>query len=121
MGPRHTLIAEYVGEVTTLERSGETDSDSLMMLLDTGNPKTSLIIDPTRVGNVARFLSGINNLSNKSKRKANVRTRRFAIDGKCLVALFTAKKIDIDYQLYYDYNAGMQGKDEVEWATQGFY
>lgn len=119
--PRHTLIAEYVGEVTTLERSGETDSDSLMMLLDTGNPKTSLIIDPTRAGNVARFLSGINNLSNKSKRKANVRTRRFAIDGKCLVALFTAKKIDIDDQLYYDYNAGMQGKDEVEWATQGFY
>ena len=119
--PRHTLIAEYVGEVTTLERSGETSSDSLMILLDTEDPQTSLIIDPTRTGNAARFLSGINNLSNMSKRKANVRTRRFELDGKCRVALFTAKKVEAGDQLYYDYNAGMIGKDVVDWAKNGFY
>lgn len=91
------------------------------MLLDTGDDKTSLIIDPTRRGNIARFLSGINNRSNLSKKKANVRTRRFALDGKCRVALFTAKKIEAGEKLHYDYNAGVEGKSVVEWATGGFY
>jgi len=92
-----------------------------MILLDTEDPQTTLIIDPTRTGNAARFLSGINNLSNMSKRKANVRTRRFELDGKCRVALFTAKKVEAGDQLYYDYNAGMIGKDVVDWAKNGFY
>jgi len=118
---KHTLIAEYIGEVTTTERSGETSSDSLMMLLDTGDDNTSLIIDPTRRGNVARFLSGINNRSNLSKKKANVRTRRFALNGKCHVVLFTAKKIEAGEKLHYDYNAGVEGKSVVEWAKGGFY
>ena len=118
---KHTLIAEYTGEVMTIERSGETSSDSLMMLLDTGDDNTSLIIDPTRRGNVARFLSGINNRSNLSKKKANVRTRRFALDGKCRVALFTGKKIEAGEKLHYDYNAGVKGKSVVEWAKAGFY
>ena len=56
--PRHTLIAEYLGEVVTMEQSGQSNSDSLMVLLDTGDPETSLIIDPTTQGNMARFLSG---------------------------------------------------------------
>jgi len=119
--PRHTLIAEYVGEVITAERSGETSSDSLMMLLDTGSPKTSLIIDPTRAGNFARFLSGINNRCCASRRKANVRTRRFVMDGKCRVALFTSKKIEAGDKLNYDYNAGVEGKTVEEWANTGFY
>ena len=43
--PWHILIAEYIGVVTTVEKSEtDSDSDSLMMLLDTGNPKTSLTI-----------------------------------------------------------------------------
>lgn len=119
--PRHTLISEYVGEVTTVERSGETSSDSLMILLETDDPKTSLIIDPTRTGNVSRFLSGINNRSYFSRRKANVRTRRFVLDGKCRVALFTAKKVEPGDKLHYDYNAGIEGKTVVEWASKGFY
>lgn len=119
--PRHTLIIEYVGEVTTVERSGETSSDSLMVLLDTGNDKTSLIIDPTKQGNIARFLSGINNRSQFSCRKANIRTRRFELDGKCRVVLFTSKKISCGEKLHYDYNAGVKGKDVVEWAKNGFY
>eukprot|EP00591_Stephanopyxis_turris_P007600 CAMPEP_0195514418 /NCGR_PEP_ID=MMETSP0794_2-20130614/5812_1 /TAXON_ID=515487 /ORGANISM="Stephanopyxis turris, Strain CCMP 815" /LENGTH=760 /DNA_ID=CAMNT_0040642661 /DNA_START=144 /DNA_END=2423 /DNA_ORIENTATION=+ len=118
---RHTLITEYVGEVTTVERSGETSSDSLMMLLNTGDPKTSLIIDPTKTGNIARFLSGVNNGCQLSRRKANVRTRRFVLDGKCRIALFAAKKIEAGDKLVYDYNAGIEGKNVMEWAKNGFY
>jgi len=118
---KHALIMEYAGEVTTVDRSVDTDSDSLMMLLDTGDDKTSLMIDPTKTGNMARFLSGVNNRSWNSFRKVNVRTRRFPVDGKCRVALFAAKKIVPGEPLLYDYNAGMQGKEDVEWAKNGFY
>ena len=119
---KHTLIAEYIGEVTTIERSNtSSSSDSLMMLLDTNDDATSLIIDPTRTGNIARFLSGINNRSNLSKRKANVRTRRFALDGRCRVALFTAKNIEAGEKLHYDYNAGVEGRSMEEWGRSGFY
>ena len=38
--PMHTIIAECVGEVTTMEKSYNTSSDSLMILLETGDPKT---------------------------------------------------------------------------------
>eukprot|EP00549_Striatella_unipunctata_P025665 CAMPEP_0118690860 /NCGR_PEP_ID=MMETSP0800-20121206/10352_1 /TAXON_ID=210618 ORGANISM="Striatella unipunctata, Strain CCMP2910" /NCGR_SAMPLE_ID=MMETSP0800 /ASSEMBLY_ACC=CAM_ASM_000638 /LENGTH=227 /DNA_ID=CAMNT_0006588561 /DNA_START=321 /DNA_END=1004 /DNA_ORIENTATION=+ len=117
---RHTLICEYVGEVITEEES-VSGSDSLMWLLSTGDPNTSLIIDPTRYGNIARFLSGINNQSLFSRRQVNIRTRRFTINGKCRVALFTSKKIERGERLVYDYNAGIKGKSAEEWATNGFY
>ena len=131
--PKHTLIAEYVsnpcdfsvqsygfvisfltlfhqiGEVITLDLAEESESDSLMILLDSGDPKTSLIIDPTNAGNIARFLSGVNNKSLVSKRKANVRTRRFCLDGKLHVVLFTSRRIETGESLNYDYNAGRQG------------
>ena len=42
--PMHTIITEYIGEVTTMDKSYNTSSDSLMVLLETGDPKTSLII-----------------------------------------------------------------------------
>jgi len=120
--PRHTLVAEYIGEVTTVERSEiDSGSDSLMMLLDTGNPKTSLIIDPSNIGNIARFLSGVNNRCFSSKRKANVRTRRFELDGKSRVVLFTSKTVDIGDKLHYDYNSGLQDKEVEDWAKNGFY
>lgn len=118
---RHTLIGEYLGEVVTMEQSGQSNSDSLMVLLDTGDPQTSLIIDPTRAGNIARFLSGINNRSLLSKRKANVRTRRFMMDGKVHVCLFTSRRVDAGEILNYDYNAGNEGKDVDQWAKSGFY
>merc|ERR1712174_107145 len=92
-----------------------------MMLLDTGDPKTSLIIDPSRTGNIARFLSGVNNSSHASKRKANVRTRRFDLNGKNRVVLFTSKAVEAGEQLHYDYNSGLQDKKVDEWAKNGFY
>ena len=80
-----------------------------------------MIIDPSRAGNYARFLSGVNNRSLLSKRKQNVRTRRFFMDGKVHVALFTAKKVEAGEVLNYDYNAGIEGKDVQGWARTGFY
>jgi len=119
--PRHTIITEYIGDVITVKRSEERSSDSLMMLLDTGDPKTSLIIDPTKNGNIARFFSGINNISFVARRKANVRTRRFVYEGKCRVLLFTSKRVEPGDELHYDYNAGNEGKSVAEWAKTGFY
>lgn len=118
---KHTLITAYLGEVVTMEQSGLSSSDSLMVLLDTGNPQTSLIIDPTRAGNIARFLSGINNRSLLSRRKRNVRTRRFEMDGKMHVCLFTCRSVEAGETLNYDYNAGNEGKDIGQWTKTGFY
>jgi len=119
--PPHTLIAEYVGEVVTMEQSDEIRSDSLMVLLNTGKRESSLIIDPTRGGNIARFLSGINNRSLVSRRKANVRSLRFDLDGHVRVALFTSRRVEPGEKLQYDYNAGVKGKSLEELAESGFY
>ncbi len=118
---KYTLVGEYVGDVVTVDRSGSSNSDSLMLLLQTEDPETSLIIDPTHSGNYSRFLSGINNRNLLSKRKANVRSRRFAMDGKIHVALFTCKDVEAGEILSYDYNAGNHGKCVEEWAKAGFY
>ena len=118
---KQTLVGEYVGDVVTIDRSEGSNSDSLMLLLQTEDPETSLIVDPTLSGNYARFLSGINNRNLLSKRKANVRTRRFAMDGKIHVALFTSRDVEAGEILSYDYNAGNHGKCVEEWAKAGFY
>ena len=118
---KYTLVGEYVGDVVTVDSSDNSNSDSLMLLLQTDDPTTSLIIDPTNSGNYSRFLSGINNRNLLSKRKANVRTRRFAMDGKIHVALFTSRDIEVGEILSYDYNAGNHGKRVEEWAKSGFY
>ena len=68
-----------------------------------------------------QFLSGVNNRDLASRRKANVRTRRFAMDGKLHVCLFTSRRIEAGETLTYDYNAGNEGKDVNQWARSGFY
>ena len=82
---------------------------------------TSLIIDPSRIGNIARFFSGINNRNYMSKKKANIRTRRFVLDGKCRVVLFTARDVQAGEILHYDYNAGIEGKSVESMVRSGFY
>ncbi len=56
-----------------------------------------------------------------SKKRANVRTRRFVMDGKCKVFLFTARDVDAGDILHYDYNAGIEGKSVGEIVKSGFY
>ena len=49
-----------------------------------------------------------------------MRTRRFELDGKCRVVLFTSKTIEIGDKLH-DYNSGLQDKQVEDWAKNGFY
>lgn len=67
--PELTLIAEYFGEVRTEEQIENSKNDSIMELLDTGNPKTTLNVEPYLYANIARFFSGINNQVLDSKKK----------------------------------------------------
>ena len=68
-----TLITEYVGEVDFARNHiFDRQNDSIMDLLRTSRSRTSLVILPNRKGNLARFISGINNSSAKSRGKQNV-------------------------------------------------
>ncbi len=40
---RHTIITEYVGEITTVDQTGNTSSDSLMNILQTGGKSLFLV------------------------------------------------------------------------------
>lgn len=67
-----TLIAEYVGDVDFARNRIFDKNDSIMDLLRTTRSKTSLVICPEKYGNLARFLSGINNSEKGAKKKQNV-------------------------------------------------
>jgi len=64
-----TLICEYVGEVDTSRNRVFDKNDSIMELLKTTRSQTTLVLCPEKYGNLARFLSGINNKNAKSKQK----------------------------------------------------
>lgn len=107
--PDRTLICEYVGEVATVRQLRKdtlaADSDSLMDLLRGADSKSTLLINPDRKGNIARFLSGINNGSAEGRRRQNVRSARFSVDGRARVMLYAARDISRGERLFYDYNA----------------
>jgi [histone H3]-lysine27 N-methyltransferase len=103
--PDRTLICEYVGEVGLLKNFLHDDCDSIMDLIRTKFPETSLIITPKHKSNMARFLSGINNTSEISKRAQNVRSCRWNINGRAHVLLFACRDIQKGERLTYDYNA----------------
>lgn len=67
-----TLICEYVGDVDYARNRIFDQNDSIMDLLRTTRSKTSLVICPEKYGNLARFLSGINNSEKGAKKKQNV-------------------------------------------------
>lgn len=70
--PEMTLISEYVGDVDFARNRIFDKNDSIMDLLRTTRSKTSLVICPEKYGNMARFLSGINNAAKEAKKKQNV-------------------------------------------------
>ena len=49
-----------------------------------------------------------------------MRTRRFELDGKCRVVLFTSKTIKIGDKFHYDYISGLQDKQVKDWEKIGF-
>jgi len=56
-----TFIAEYTGEVDYMCCRHYDSGNSIMGLLFSDDPVKELVICPDRKGNIARFLSGINN------------------------------------------------------------
>ena len=59
--PKRTLICEYSGEVKRYRDVVFSKNDSIMTLLRTGRAETTLVIEPEKYGNLAKYLSGINN------------------------------------------------------------
>lgn len=104
---KNTLICEYTGEVCLLRKKlFDFSNDSIMELIRHPSSSSSLVICPEKKGNIARFLSGINNNDKKAKKKQNVNSSRYDIDGKVHVLLYALKSIKKGEILYYDYNAG---------------
>jgi hypothetical protein len=77
-----------------------------MDLIRTPSSSTSLVICPDKVGNIARFISGVNNHNEKLKKKQNLHSIRLDIDGQVHVLLYSGRIIRKNELLYYDYNAG---------------
>ena len=104
----NTLICEYSGEVSLARNRLFDDNDSIMDLIHTPTSDTNLVICPEKYGNLARFLSGINNKYKalKKKKNQNVYSLRVNIDGSVHILLLASKKIRKGEVLYYDYNAG---------------
>ena len=104
----NTLVCEYSGEVSLARNRLFDDNDSIMDLIHSPTSDTSLVICPEKYGNLARFLSGINNCYKllKKRKKQNVFSLRVNIDGSVHVLLITSRKIKKGEILYYDYNAG---------------
>lgn len=110
----NTIICEYTGEVTLLRKKIFDKNDSIMELIRTPSSNTSLVICPEQYGNLARFLSGINNYDAKLKKKQNVYSIRFSIEGSVHILLLASKNIKKGEILYYDYNAGGYGNYPTE-------
>ena len=102
----NTIICEYTGEVTLLRKKIFDHNDSIMELIRTPSSDTSLVICPEKYGNLARFISGVNNFKEELKKKQNVNSLRLSIDGKVHILLIARRNIKKGEILYYDYNAG---------------
>ena len=100
----NTLICEYAGDVFFLKNKIFDNNDSIMDLITCPNSILSMVICPKKYGNLARFISGINN--KKNKQKQNVYSIRVDIHGSVHVLLLTRRKIKKGEILYYDYNGG---------------
>ncbi|GMH23977.1 hypothetical protein Nepgr_025820 [Nepenthes gracilis] len=99
-----TFISEYTGDVDYIRNRENDDCDSLMTLLLATDPSKSLVICPDKRGNIARFISGINNHTPEGKKKQNVKCVRYNINGECRVFLVATRDIAKGERLYYDYN-----------------
>ncbi|XP_010252791.1 PREDICTED: histone-lysine N-methyltransferase ATXR6 [Nelumbo nucifera] len=110
-----TIIAEYTGDVDYLKNREHDDGDSMMTLVSAANPSQSLVICPDKRGNIARFISGINNYTPDGKKKQNLKCVRFDVNGECRVLLIANRDIAKGERLYYDYNG-----HEHEYPTQHF-
>ncbi|KAL7132076.1 hypothetical protein ABFS83_12G047200 [Erythranthe nasuta] len=110
-----TLIAEYAGDVDYIRNREEDDCDSMMTLLSSADPSKSLVACADRLGNISRFISGINNHTTNGRKKLNIKCVRYNVEGECVVLLVANRDIAKGERLYYDYNSC-----EYEYPTHYF-
>jgi hypothetical protein len=65
--PKRTLICEYTGVVKRYRELVFSENDSIFTLLRTGRAETTLSILPEKYGNIAKYISGVNNKNSKLK------------------------------------------------------
>ncbi|KAK2391146.1 putative Histone-lysine N-methyltransferase ATXR5 [Trifolium repens] len=99
-----TFIAEYTGDVDYLKKRESDDCDSMMTLLLAAEGANSLVICADKRGNIARFISGINNHTPEGRKKQNCKCLRYNVDGESRVFLVATRDIFEGERLYYDYN-----------------
>lgn len=56
-----TIIAEYAGDVDYIKNREKDDCDSMMTLLLASDSSKNLVVCADKLGNISRFVSGINN------------------------------------------------------------
>ncbi|XAR73204.1 Histone-lysine N-methyltransferase [Bertholletia excelsa] len=110
-----TFITEYTGDVDYIKNREQDDCDSMMTLLLAKNPADSLVICPDKRGNIACFISGINNHTPEGRKKQNLKCVRYNVNGECRVLLVATRDIGKGERLYYDYNGY-----EHEYPTHNF-
>ncbi|GFQ04857.1 probable histone-lysine n-methyltransferase atxr5 [Phtheirospermum japonicum] len=110
-----TLIAEYTGDVDYMKNREQDDCDSMMTLLLATEESKSLLVCPDKRGNIARFISGINNHTPDGRKKQNIKCVRYSVDSECRVLLVAKRDIAKGERLYYDYNGY-----EHEYPTHNF-
>jgi hypothetical protein len=110
---KYTLLCEYTGEV--IHKTEDFYSDDLMGYAAFDDK--DYVIYPGKQGNIARFMSGINNVTGKDKQ--NVQSIKFKIGEKIHIALYTIKQVKEGELLYYDYNQGSTLKD-LEMPTSNY-
>lgn len=110
-----TIIAEYAGDVDYIKNREKDDCDSMMTLLLSSDQSKSLVVCADKLGNISRFIGGINNHTTEGRRKQNVKCVRYSVDDECVVILVATRDIAKGERLYYDYNGY-----EHEYPTHNF-
>lgn len=99
-----TFIAEYTGDVDYIKKRESDDCDSMMTLIIAAKAADSLVICADKRGNIARFISGINNHTQEGRKKQNCKCVRYDVNGESRVLLVATRDISKGERLYYDYN-----------------
>ena len=78
--------------------------------------RSSLVIYPDKLGNLAKFIAGINNKDPEGRKMQNVSSIKYNIQGSPHILLYANKHIVPGTPLYYNYNSGSRN----EFDTRGY-
>ena len=102
-----SLICRYMGEILTEEymsKNKEIDGDDMFSLIASKDPHTSLVVNPCKFTNIARYINGVKQLGKVTNPLANILSFRVSIKGKIYVILYTSRNIPAHEELPYQYN-----------------